>query len=169
MNSYQYLFCPILLCLLFLGCTGKSCILATKNYQITFPDYWKVVSTGERSVLAGPKGEEVFLTSFSVPKECAGESLAAARGNLLDELKKKMQFTAEHPDLVILSELKERELSSGNIVLQVLSESREGDTFHSQFGVLGPRNSILISMEGPIEAIASNGLVNKCLMDIEWK
>ena len=143
--------------------------MATKDYRITFPDYWKVVSTGERSVLAGPNGEEIFLSSFSLPKECVGERLEAARQNLLDELKKKMQFTAEHPDLVILSELKERELSSGNIVLQVLSQSREGDTFHSQFGVLGPRNTILMTMEGPIEAIASNGLVNKCLMDIEWK
>ena len=153
----------------FVGCLGQECVLATARYQVTFPDNWKVISTGERSVVVGPRGERIFLSSYTISEDNKGDSLQRARQNLVEELRKTMKYTAAHPDLVTLSPFKERVLNSGITLLQVLSKSRDGESFHSQFGVVGPHSSMLISMEGPIEAIASNGLINKCLLDIEWK
>ena len=106
------------------------------------------------------------------PKTVTGIKSPEETNGILEEVEKNAATAiangAADPDLVTVSPLERRRLSSGTSIQEHVSRTKDGKQVFAQFSVRGPRSLVFVTYEAPMNNKTLRQ-VRESLERIKWK
>ena len=153
---------------IFFGVAQAAETIETDSMSISLPAGWKSNVSSAPISATGPKGEFI---QFS-PKTVTGIKSPEETNRILEDVEKNAATAiangAADPDLVTVSPLERRRLSSGTTIQEHVSRTKNVKQVFAQFSVRGPRSLVFITYEAPMNNETLRQ-VRESLERIKWK
>lgn len=141
----------------------------TDSFLFQMPSTWKIESLSSQAQIVGPNGEFLALSSYEISGNGSKADLQKIRDEFSQNISNSMLSAANDPELKIVQPLKVEPFQSGLKIISLRAATKNGQEFFDQYGVVGPKTAVLVTIEGKSSSISSSAVVKEAVRNIVWR
>ncbi|WP_041071695.1 hypothetical protein [Thiolapillus brandeum] len=142
--------------------------IETNSFLFELPVGWKIIELSSQAKLNGPNNEFLIVSSYNISGEGKKSDLKAIKEEFGKNIVKTMQESASESDLNITSQLINQTSPNGYPIWSIHTETKDGSQFFDQFGTVGIKTAILVTIEGILKNKSSSEVVFNAVREIKW-
>ncbi len=143
-------------------------ILKTRSFEFKLPEPWTIESLGPPATVIGPNGECAMVNSAVILGECEPEDYETVKRALEHNARDAMDNASQDRRLVVAQKLTRSETPNGKVFFEIHCRTKDGNQFFSEFSIGGPRNVVLVTIEGERGAMDSIEVLRDATANIKW-
>lgn len=143
--------------------------IETNSFLFELPAGWKIIELSNQAKLNGPNNEFLIVSSYNISGEGQESGLKNIKEEFGNNIVKSMQEAANEPDLNITSPLNNQTSPNGYPVWSIRTETKDGSQFFDQYGTVGIKTVIMVTIEGHLKNKSSSEVVFHAVREIKWR
>ncbi|MFC1588850.1 hypothetical protein ACFL3P_01110 [Pseudomonadota bacterium] len=141
----------------------------TNNFTFELPHGWKITELSSKAKISGPNNEFLILSASNITGEGNKSKLNSIKEKLGKKIENILKSGANDPALKITSPLKKEISKKGYAIWSIRTETKDGTIFFDQYGTIGIKAIVLITIEGKLKNKSSSNVVLNAVRKIKWQ